>query len=368
MTLSKYQCPRCHASDWRTYTSFWQCEPCGHQYPCTGGIPRLYVEKEVDQRDRALRDYFYNGLLGRFYRQMMPFLALPVRPGYWRGWLTYWLIIVALLGLIGLIGYRIVSLVQGNPILPAIDLPTLLVAVILITFFARHRYLLWLLLLSVPTWLSLRSTKFRATTSFAEVHRHFIDELAARGEKLQVLDISTGTCNSLYRHGWMELDAEYTGLDLSETMLLQGRDFMAERRVPMDFVLGDAMQLPFAPDSFDVVLNYGALNGYGDTGRALAEMARVAKPGGLILILDEQLYPQATAIEHLYFHKVLSSHDIHDRFPVELLPPALTDVEVRQIYHFYYLFTARKPKARRGGSRVRKADAMATSSPQSSER
>ena len=121
----------------------------------------------------------------------------------------------------------------------------------------------------------------------------------------------------------MSLDADYVGLDLSETMLMQGRRFMTQRQVPMDFVLGDTAQLPFQPDVFDIVLNYGAVNGLADAKRALQEMTRVAKSGGLVLFLDEQLYESATWVERIYFRWVLSNHNQLHRCPVELLPDEL---------------------------------------------
>jgi ubiquinone/menaquinone biosynthesis C-methylase UbiE len=140
----------------------------------------------------------------------------------------------------------------------------------------------------------------------------------------------------------MKLNAEYTGLDLSETMLRQGLEFMAEKQVPLDLVLGDATHLPFVSDKFDVVLNYGALNGYTDPKRALEEMARVTRQAGLVLFLDEQLYPAASLVEKIYFQRVLSSHNIIHHCPVELMPASLGDIKVHQIYHFYYLCTAIK--------------------------
>jgi ubiquinone/menaquinone biosynthesis C-methylase UbiE len=143
----------------------------------------------------------------------------------------------------------------------------------------------------------------------------------------------------------MKLDAEYFGLDLSETMLGQGVALMASNNVPMTFVLADAQELPFVSESFDIVLNYGAINGYGDPKRAMAEMARVTKPGGLVLFLDEQLYERATLVERLYFQTVLSSHNVIHRCPVEFLPDDIEQVKVHQIYQFYYLCTAVKRSA-----------------------
>jgi ubiquinone/menaquinone biosynthesis C-methylase UbiE len=154
-----------------------------------------------------------------------------------------------------------------------------------------------------------------------------------------VLDISTGTGNSLFRHGWMKLDAEYTGLDLSETMLSQCQNFMTKEKVPVDLVIGDATALPFTNNYFDIVLNYGAINGYSDIRKALQEMKRVVKDDGLILFLDEQLYSTASFIEKIYFKKVLSSHNVIHHCPTELLPPDIGTVNVYQVYEFYYICT-----------------------------
>jgi hypothetical protein len=84
------------------------------------------------------------------------------------------------------------------------------------------------------------------------------------------------------------------------------------------------------------------LNGYTDPRRALEEMARVAKRGGLVLFLDSQLYESATLVEKVYFQRVISNYDLFHRCPVELIPASLGDVTVHQIYHFYYLCTCYK--------------------------
>ncbi|MGH9872775.1 MAG: methyltransferase domain-containing protein [Pyrinomonadaceae bacterium] len=339
MSPSKYKCVVCEQDGLRGYSTFWECEHCGEKFSTVNGVPRLYVESELGERDRSLRDFFYNGFLGKYYQHVMPFLALPVRPAYWNGWLAYGLIVAALLALLG---YTVNFFFFAHRSATPLDVVVLALFVGALLFLLRHRYLFHLLLLAIPVKISLLSTRFKAQQSFPEVHAKLIAELLQKEGKLEVLDISTGTCNSLYRHGWMKLDANYTGLDLSETMLLRGLDFMAGKQVPMDFVLGDAARLPFASERFDVVLNYGALNGYTDSGRALAEMARVTKRGGLVLFFDEQLYESASWVEKIYFHRVLSSHDVIHRCPVDQIPDSLADVKVRQIYHFYYLCTSYK--------------------------
>lgn len=322
--------------------TFWKCEYCGKQYPCVKGIPKLYLECDVGQRDRALRDYFYNGFLGTHYQYVMPFLSLPVRPlkVSWKSWVLYFLI-VALLALM-FVNLSHLFFIRRLGGFGLSDLALLLLAFCNCALLLKHRYLLNLLVLAVPVRLSLFFTKFKAEEDFSAVHSRLIESFRRRKERLQVLDISTGTCNSLYRHGWMKLNADYTGLDLSETMLLQGLDFMTRRQVPMEFAIGDAAQLPYQSEMFDLVLNYGAINAVTNPQMALAEMARVCKKGGSILFLDEQLYESASLIERIYFKSVLSSHNLIHSCPVDLLPPSIENVQVRQVYHFYYVCTGVK--------------------------
>jgi SAM-dependent methyltransferase len=300
-------------------------------------VPCLYLEDQLGRHDRKLRDQLYDGLLGRFYRHLMPFLQLPVRPNFAAGWLVYALVSTALLGLLGYVLLLTVRIGQSARSLAPLDVIAVFLLGAIAFFLARHRYLLYLLLLAIPVKISMRGGRFQPAATFTEIHARLLAELRQRQSRLQVLDVATGTCNSLYRHGWMQLDAEYTALDLSETMLRKGKDLMTERGIPVDFVLGDAVDLPFQSETFDVVLNYGALNGCSDAGRALAEMGRVAKPGGLVLVLDEQLYESATLVERLYFRRVLSSHNLQHRWPAHLLPPALARVQAYQVYPFYYL-------------------------------
>lgn len=342
MDFSKYRCLNCGKNTWNAYTTLWKCTSCGQQYSCVSGVPRLFLEKNIGQKDKALRDYFYNGFLGSYYQYVMPFLSLPVRPFRMsqKEWAAYFLIVILLLLTIAqLINLFLIRQINNFSVIDAI----FLIFVCVVTYFlVKHSYILSLLILAIPVRLSLYFTKFKPDVSFTDIHVDVLEKLRHKNRKLQVLDVSTGTCNSLYRHGWMELDAEYTGLDLSETMLLQGLDFMTTKKVPMEFVIGDAAGLPFKSETFDAVLNYGAINGMADPQKALAEMVRVCKKGGLVFFLDEQLYSSASLIERKYFDTVLSNHNVVHHCPTELLPSNLENIIVRQVYHFYYICTAVK--------------------------
>ena len=71
------------------------------------------------------------------------------------------------------------------------------------------------------------------------------------------------------------------GIDLSHRQLQHSRRIDDETGIAVPAVLGTATALPFADDSFDVVFSsFGALQFVGDIDDAVAETARVLRPGG----------------------------------------------------------------------------------------
>lgn len=342
---SKYTCIKCQGKFFEKYSTLWKCKNCEHNFPCVKGMPKMYVENEIGAEDKSLRDYFYNGMLGKFYQFLMPFMTLPARPlnKSKRDWLLYFTSVFLIL----LVIYKNVNILLGQSQFSSylgsiINVFSIVTLLLILFFFIKHPYFFYLHILAIPVKISLSINKYHPENSFLDTHSKIIEDLLKHnGKKLQVLDISTGTGNSLYRHGWMKLNADYTGLDLSETMLTQCQDFMSDNNVPVDLIIGDATTLPFSDQYFDVVLNYGAINGYSDIKKALDEMARVVKKDGLVLFLDEQLYSNSSAVERIYFKKVLSSHNIIHHCPVEFLSSNAYEIKVYQVYEFYYVCTFR---------------------------
>jgi cytochrome P450/SAM-dependent methyltransferase len=84
--------------------------------------------------------------------------------------------------------------------------------------------------------------------------------------------------------------AAYTGLDINP----DGIAFCKQRHVVpgLDFVHGDAQNLPFEDQTFDAVLNVEASHGYPDFSRFLAEVERVLRPGGHFLYTDFRGYDE----------------------------------------------------------------------------
>lgn len=100
---------------------------------------------------------------------------------------------------------------------------------------------------------------------------------------MRILDLAAGTGTSsaaLAKHG-----AHVTAVDFSEGMLDEGRRRHAGNPL-IEFVQGDATALPFDDDSFDAAtISYGLRNVH-DPRAALAEMRRVVKPGGRVVIAE----------------------------------------------------------------------------------
>jgi SAM-dependent methyltransferase len=75
-----------------------------------------------------------------------------------------------------------------------------------------------------------------------------------------------------------------TALDLARSAIARaGRE---HGRSGLQFVEGDAEALPFGDASFDAVLNIESAHWYPDPGRFLAEVFRVLRPGGFLLLAD----------------------------------------------------------------------------------
>jgi len=342
MIESKVICPLCKNSSLKEhYHTFWMCSECGEKYSCVSGIPRLYLEDSVGKADKRLRDSVYR-YMAWFYNFWNPFFMLPVRPikVSVRYWLVYFLLVFSLIYL----AYNLIDLIAFRGAYKVISYNSLLfiplvVLIFLLTKYPRYAYLL---LLSIPIKVILGIRNFVPKKNHSSVHAEFQKEYLESDKKIQMLDIASGSGNSLFRHGWMNLDSDYTAVDYSLEMIVQGRRLMSKHKVPADFIMADATNLPFQSETFDITTNYGAINGFDDPKTALKEMVRVTKKGGKILFLDEQEYESATWLEHFYFDKVFACRNTIVGCPVDLLPNDLEDIEVYQVYEFVYICTARK--------------------------
>ena len=114
----------------------------------------------------------------------------------------------------------------------------------------------------------------------------------------------------------------------------------------MHLALADGHDLPFPDASFDRVYNVGGIGTYRDPGRALAEMARVARPDTPIVVVDEQLDPdRAHSLYHRLMFRALTLYDPAPRCPRAHVPPDAVNVAEEQASRFYYCLTFRMPES-----------------------
>jgi SAM-dependent methyltransferase len=173
-----------------------------------------------------------------------------------------------------------------------------------------------------------------------------LDELRARAvaRPLRVLDVSFGTGGELL--GLARVLPEHTrlfGVDLSRTMARIGARNLAKRGVAARLCLGDAHRLPYADETFDLIVHVGGINAFSDKRAALAEMVRVARPGAPLYLVDEQLdASRPLPLWQRALFRMVTWWDRVQRAPVHDLPGGVEQVQVEQLLTFYYCLSFRK--------------------------
>ncbi len=177
---------------------------------------------------------------------------------------------------------------------------------------------------------------------------------------VRILEVGIGGGGNLpllQRHLAPHLNVQVWGVDLSRGMLEQcaQRVQAAHRRLNVRLLVADAHALPFPNASFDRVFHVGAIASYGDPALGLAEMARVARPGTPIAVVDEQLDPNRFHFPHQYAMFWLARlSGAETAAPVKHLPRHARNVQVEQVSRFYYCLTFRMPAGKSARTRQAK--------------
>jgi demethylmenaquinone methyltransferase/2-methoxy-6-polyprenyl-1,4-benzoquinol methylase len=127
-------------------------------------------------------------------------------------------------------------------------------------------------------------------------------EIATGWNPTCVLDLATGS-GDLARVIKRRLSTvQVVGLDFSNAMLA-----LARRKGVRHLIAADAVQLPLANQSFDVVTIAFGLRNIRDWGGALREMQRVLTTGGHLLVLDFSLpqHPIWRSLHRFYLHRIM---------------------------------------------------------------
>jgi len=117
----------------------------------------------------------------------------------------------------------------------------------------------------------------------------------------EVLSVGCGPGVILNEVSELHPSVRATGIDISADRVKEA--FQRNRENPrLNFVRGDAQAMPFPSDSFDLVYSRMLLQYLREKEKAVAEMARVCRPGGIVLLqdLDGQLlwhYPEDARVQ-----------------------------------------------------------------------
>ena len=141
----------------------------------------------------------------------------------------------------------------------------------------------------------------------AGLHHRWRDraaELAQVGPGDRALDVATGTGDlALALARRVGPSGEVVGSDFSEGMLELARG----KGPSLRWEWGNALELPYADDEFDAAtVGFGARN-FSDLDRGLAEMARVVRPGGRVVVLEitSPQRPPLSTFFSLWFDRII---------------------------------------------------------------
>jgi arsenite methyltransferase len=125
-----------------------------------------------------------------------------------------------------------------------------------------------------------------AVESFAGIANPWSLGRLEQGER--VLDLGSGAgTDSLIAAQMVGPEGSVTGIDMTTEMLAKARAAAAELGADnVTFVEGEVERLPFADESFDVVISNGVIDLIPDKDAVFSEIHRVLRPGGRIQIAD----------------------------------------------------------------------------------
>lgn len=127
-----------------------------------------------------------------------------------------------------------------------------------------------------------------AKTTVKDLKRHqlmarqLVGKIPPHGKVLEIAPGPGYFCIELAKLG----DFQIAGLDISNSFVEMARRNAAEAGIKAEFRLGNASALPFDQDTFDFTFCQAAFKNFSEPVKAIAEMHRVLKPGGLSVIAD----------------------------------------------------------------------------------
>ena len=185
-----------------------------------------------------------------------------------------------------------------------------------------------------------------------------------RAAPRSVLDLGSGTGRDARMLRERYRECRVVELDVSHAMLLQSREsaswwrrgVLRLRGTAMPLVCADMTKLPFAYGTFDMVWSNFVLH-WVDLPRALAEMYRVLRPGGVCMFstlgpdtLQELRSAYAACDSHVHVNRFVDLHDIGDMLVQARFADPVMDMEYVRVTYADILALLRDLRSAGGGN------------------
>ena len=106
------------------------------------------------------------------------------------------------------------------------------------------------------------------------------------GAGMSVLDVGCGVGATTRQVARSVCPGAVVGLDTSRSLVARAKSDDASNPVDLGFLVGNALELPFRDDRFDLVFSQMTLAWVEDAAGAVGEQARVTRPGGPVAAVD----------------------------------------------------------------------------------
>jgi len=159
--------------------------------------------------------------------------------------------------------------------------------------------------------------------------------------RAKALETAVGTASNILL---LPESGDYYGLDISWQMLRRAQRKLESADRKAELFQGDGAFLPFRDDAFDIVFQMGGLQFYSDPLRGVIEMARVAKPGAWVHVIDEVRGASAVLKRSRIYLESAASKKTATKYLPRLVPKKMINVLSQRIPNSdFYALTFRKP-------------------------
>ena len=169
-----------------------------------------------------------------------------------------------------------------------------------------------------------------------------IEELKSiKFNSLLDLGCGTGALTKIIAQEFPEV--KLSGLDLSDKMIQEAQ----KKQIPNSkFVIGDGENLPYENNSFDALICVLSIHHHPNSDKTLAEMQRVLKPNGTLIICEMDPPAIVRFIYNAIILKIVNTGDVHifniKELSQDIIKAGFRGIEARKIHSYMSIFKATK--------------------------